>query len=145
MIHLLDVNVLIGLADPSHVHSEHALRFFENTAVRDGWACCPLTENGFLRIFGNPKYPNGPGSTEEARRLLRSFQAAPGYRFWAADLSLADLRLIPSLPPAPQLSYCYLLALAVAKGGCFATFDRNIDASLVKGGKDALIVLGSEN
>lgn len=145
MIHLPDVNVLIALADPSHVHSEHALRFFENNAVRDGWACCPLTENGFLRIFGNPQYPNGPGSTEEARRILRSFQAAPGYQFWPDDLSLADLLVLPSLPPSPQLTDCYLLGLAAAKGGRLATFDRSIDASSVKGGKDALLVLGLED
>jgi hypothetical protein len=142
MIHLLDVNVLIALADTYHVHGELALRFFENTAVRDGWATCPLTENGFLRIFGNPKYPNGPGSPEEARRVLKSLLAAPGYRFWSDDISLADGRMTPTLPSTSQLTDCYLLALAAAKGGRFATFDRHINVDTVEGGPSALLILG---
>ena len=142
MIHLLDVNVLIALADANHMHSEDALHYFENTAVRDGWATCPLVENGFLRIFGNPNYPNGPGSPEEARRILRSLLAAPAYRFWPDDLSLANERAIPTLPPTSQLTACYLLALAVAKGGRLVTFDRNISTVAVEGGKNALLILG---
>ena len=142
MIHLLDVNVLIALADANHMHSEDALHHFENTAVRDGWATCPLVENGFLRIFGNPRYPNGPGSPEEARRILRSLLAAPGYRFWPDDHSLAKGSIAPSLPPAPQLTDCYLLALAVAKGSRLATSDRNINTASVKGGEAALLILG---
>jgi len=59
----------------------------------------------------------------------------------ASPISLSLLRCRPS----PQLTDCYLLALAAAKGGRFATFDRNIHASSVKGGKDALLVLGSED
>jgi toxin-antitoxin system PIN domain toxin len=141
MIYLLDVNVLIALADADHPHAEAALGFFRDHAVSEGWATCPLTENAFLRIFGNPRYPNGPGSPEEARTVLRSLLAAPGHRFWPDDLSLSDAKRMPVLPSPPQLTDCYLLALAASKGGCLATFDRNIDPSCVKGGGDALLVL----
>jgi predicted nucleic acid-binding protein len=51
MISLLDVNVLIALADTEHSHATAALDYFQNYAVRNGWATCPLTENAFLRIF----------------------------------------------------------------------------------------------
>ncbi len=76
MIHLLDANVLIALGDATHDHAGAALDFFENHAVREGWATRPLTENAFLRILENPKYPGGPGSTQEARRV-GSFCWAP--------------------------------------------------------------------
>ncbi len=64
---LLDANVLIALADADHILNTRALQFFEEEALRSGWATCPLTENAFLRIFGGRKYPGGPGSTAQDR------------------------------------------------------------------------------
>lgn len=141
MIHLLDANMLIALGDADHIHAEAAIQFFETDAVRDGWATCPLTQNAFLQILGNPNYPHGPGSPEEARRILKGLLAAPGHRFWPDEISLSDETLAPSLPPPSQLTDCYLLALAVRKNGNLVTFDRGIQASSVKGGKKALKIL----
>lgn len=141
MIHLLDVNVLIALADMDHVHAASAMRFFERTAVREGWATCPLTENAFLRIVGRSGYPGGPGSTAEARRILLSLRAAPGHRFWPDDVSLADDVAFPELPVAQGLTDAYLLGLAVKNRGRLATFDRHIDASRITGGVEALDIL----
>ena len=142
MIHLLDANVLIALGDATHEHAEAAMEFFKSRAVREGWATCPLTENAFLRIMGNPKYPGGPGSTKEARRVLSSILAAPGHRFWPDDLSLTDSMRIPLLPTSQQLTDCYLLALATSKDGCLATFDRRIQTDSVKGAEGRLLLLG---
>ena len=50
---LLDVNVLIALFDPDHTLHEPAARWFESNA-RDGWASCPLTQNGFVRVVLSP-------------------------------------------------------------------------------------------
>ena len=58
---LLDINVLIALCDADHVFREAAKRWFLGNAAR-GWATCPLTQNGLLRIMGQPGYPMGPGS-----------------------------------------------------------------------------------
>lgn len=137
MIHLLDVNVLIALGDANHPHRAAALWFFEKLATLDGWATCPLTENAFLRILGSSSYPNGPGSTAEARRLLDALRAAPGHLFWADDVSLSDTRLFPSFPGSKNLTDFYLLGLAIKHGGRLATFDTSIDASLVPGGPAA--------
>lgn len=142
MIHLLDANILIALGDATHDHAGAALDFFESRATREGWATCPLTENAFLRILGNPKYPGGPGSTQEARRVLASILAAPGHRFWPDDLSLTETARIPALPASQNLTDCYLLALAASKGGRLVTFDRGIDPTCVEGGREALLVLG---
>ena len=52
---LLDVNVLIALHDSDHVHHGLASRWFQAHAGQ-GWASCPLTQNGCLRIMAQPGY-----------------------------------------------------------------------------------------
>jgi len=133
---LLDVNVLIALLDPAHPHHAPALSFFKEIAL-SGWATCPLTENGLLRILGNPLYPGGPGTPEDARVLLRSLTAMPGHQFWPDEPSLTDLKNFPRLPSSKGLTDLYLLALAVSRQARFATFDRRIDPSLLPEGPAA--------
>ena len=47
---LLDVNVLIALLDSDHTSHVVALSWFEKHA-REGWASCPITQNGCVRIM----------------------------------------------------------------------------------------------
>ena len=141
MIHLLDANVLIALGDANHPHRTAALRFFERAATFEGWSTCPLTENAFIRILGSSSYPDGPGSTAEARRLLDALRAAPGHQFWPDALSFSDTRIFPVLPASRHLTDLYLLGLAVKHEGRFATFDAGIDASLIPGGPAAYFVI----
>jgi uncharacterized protein len=143
VIQLLDVNVLIALGDANHPFRAAALRFFEKSATVEGWATCPLTENAFLRILSQPSYPRTVGSPAEARRLLLRLIAAPGHQFWPDDISLTDNRLLPALPVSKHLTDLYLLALAVKRGGRFATFDQGLDASLVPGGPAAYFNISS--
>ena len=49
---LLDVNVLVALFDPDHVHHDIAHDWFSDEG-HAGWATCPLTENGFVRVVAN--------------------------------------------------------------------------------------------
>lgn len=144
MIHLLDANLLIALGDANHPHRAAVLHFFEQRAVRDGWATCPLTENAFVRILGAPGYPNGAGTAGEACRLLNRLKAAPGHQFWPDDISLSDAIRFPNLPASKHLTDCYLLALAVTRGGKLATFDKGINPAWVPGGAHALVVLDSQ-
>ncbi len=144
MIHLLDINVLLALADTNHLHHKSAARFFEEHAMLDGWATCPLTQNGFLRIFGLPGYPNSVGSPTMALPVLKSMLAAPGHQFWPDSISLTD-SMVVRIPDRPkQITDCYLLALAAANKGKLATFDLKIDTTLVKGGKESLLTLGTD-
>ncbi len=137
MIHLLDINVLIALCDPAHPHAVAARNFFAADLARNGWATCPLVENGFLRIFGARKYPGGPGSPQVARQILASLLATPGHQFWSDDLSLMAPGVFPNLPASDHLTDLYLLALAVKHRARFATLDRRIDPALVPGGTEA--------
>ena len=141
-MNLLDVNLLIALCDADHVHHASARRWFMNHRS-GGWATCPLTENGMLRVMGHPKYPGGPGSPEGVRPLLQHLRSAPGHVFWEDRVSLADSRRLPSLEgvTSSQLTDVYLLAQAVERGGGVATLDTRIDASSVPGGTGSLVVV----
>jgi len=137
MIHLLDINVLIALCDPANPHWAAARRLLTAKLTRDGWATCPLVENGFLRIFGGRRYPGGPGSPQAARTVLVRLLATAGHQFWPDDLTLTDPRTFPGLPTSDDLTDVYLLALAVKHGARFATFDAGINPTLIPGGAAA--------
>ncbi len=139
-MYLLDVNALIALADPLHVHHEKVARWFARSH-REGWATCPLTENGFVRIIGHPQYPQGPGSTDAARRLLNALRSQPGHQFWPDSFSLCDSGQLPILPSTKDLTDGYLLALAIGRQARFATLDRRFDPALVPGGTVACFLI----
>ncbi len=139
MTFLLDVNVLIALIDPTHVSHGHVHQWFAGQGEAS-WATCPITENGLVRIVGNPKYRNSPGSPATVAAALAGLRCLPGHIFWPDDISVADrayvdgARLLNSL----QITDTYLLALAVAHGGRLATMDSRIAVSAVHRGADAL-------
>jgi toxin-antitoxin system PIN domain toxin len=133
---LFDVNILIALGDQEHIHREAALQLLKK-ARSIGWATCPLSENGFLRILGHPNYPKGPASPQTARIILSSLTGQPGHQFWSDDFSFTDTKAFPTLPAARELTDYYLLALAVRKGARFASFDRRIDPTHIPGGSAA--------
>ena len=130
---LLDVNVVIALFNPSHVHHEVAHDWFEDHRPF-GWATCPITENGFLRILSHPQAEvEADRSTLVAS--LRTFCASGDHEFWPDAVSLLDETLFePSaILSHRQLTDVYLLGLATRMGGALATFDASIPLKAVKG------------
>ena len=123
-VYLLDVNVLIALIDANHVHHDRAHTWFAAEAI-DAWATCATTENGLLRIVGNPRYPNSLGSPVAVVPVLQGLRRLPGHRFWSDNISLMDSRYVDSrrLLVSGQITDSYLLALAVHHGGKLATLD----------------------
>ena len=75
---LLDVNVLIALLDADHLHHEAARRWLRDN-IREGWATCPLTENGCVRIMAQPAYPNRLPASQvaEASPLGKRYRPSP--------------------------------------------------------------------
>ncbi len=142
MIALLDINVLIARVDPRHAFHRRAAEWMASLK-NAGLATCPITENGFLRIYGNPAYPGGPGSPGIARQLLSTIHRLPQHVFLPDDISLNEVSRVPSLMEAShqQLTDLYLLALAIRHSSVFATFDRRIDPKLVIGGAEALLLI----
>lgn len=136
-VHLLDVNLLIALAWPSHVHHELAQRWFAAHS-RAGWATCPLTQLGLVRISSNPAIIADAVMPGEALALLERIVKLPGHQFWPDELSLYELATREgfALGGHRQLTDAYLLALAVSRGGKLATLDRGL-RTLAKPGSRA--------
>jgi len=133
-VSLLDVNVLVALFDPDHVHHDLAHDWFADHRA-DGWATCAVTENAFVRIVSNPQYqPDGPRPAV-ALDHLRRFSASGDHHFWADAVSLRDDQLfdLSVVRGYRQVTDVYLLGLATRMGGKLATFDRTIPAGAVKG------------
>ncbi len=131
---LLDVNVLIALFDPAHPYHSAAHDWFGANRKR-GWATCPITQNGFIRVLTNPAYPTVSATTVEAVQSLGTFCASPDHEFWPGDASLLDTELFrPALiGGSKKVTDVYLLGLAVKMGGKLATFDRSISIKAVVG------------
>jgi len=141
---LLDVNVLVALLDAGHLHHRMA-RDWLAAHVRHGWASCPLTQNGCLRILSLPAYPNPQPPGRVAQRLAEAC-ADTSHAFWPDELSLLEAGRIrwERVLGSRQVTDVYLLALAAAHDARFVTFDRAIAAQAVPAAqKKHLLVLGA--
>ncbi len=139
---LRDVNVLLALLDRDHLDHQRARAWLE-AEIAHGWASCPITENGFVRVISQPRYPN-PITPAEAVSLLEGATHQPHHSFWACDLSLLDASVVDRsrLHGPRQVTDAYLLALATAHQGRFVTFDRSVSLAVAKGATaDNLIVV----
>lgn len=123
---LLDVNVLLALLDSDHV-DHHRARDWLNDTILAGWASCAITENGFIRIISQPRYPS-PVSPSEAVDLLDAARSTAHHAFWPCDVSTLDAATVDRsrLHSPRQVTDAYLLALAAAHDGQFVTFDGSV-------------------
>lgn len=131
---LLDVNVLIALLDASHVSHVAAMTWFAKEGGDGGWASCPITQNGCIRVMSQPTYAN-PHPVAAIAERLREAVATPAHQFWPDDLSLlASTRVdFSRIHGGRQLTDVYLLALAVEREGRLVTFDRAVPLAAVAG------------
>ncbi|MEP7067676.1 MAG: TA system VapC family ribonuclease toxin [Usitatibacter sp.] len=138
----MDVNVLIALFDADHSLHSQAIGWFDENG-KAGWASCPLTQNGCIRIMSQPGYPNSLPVNAVAERL-RAAVSHSQHEFWGDDVSALDKELIDftRVHGPKQLTDVYLLALAVSRGGRLVTFDRSLPISAaIKAQKKNLIVI----
>ncbi len=130
---LLDVNVLIALLDEDHVHHARAREWLEAN-VAGGWASCPITQNGCVRVMSQPAYPNPLPAAAVVERLANATKRSE-HRFWPDDVSLLDRGVADGgrIHGPKQVTDLYLLALSVGHRGRFATFDGNVPLSAIVG------------
>jgi len=132
---LLDVNVLISLHDSDHVHHQTASGWFQ-AHIQHGWASCPLTQNGCLRIMAQPGYSQ-PQPLAALMAMLSRSTSTPFHTFWPDDISLLDVARFnhAHIHSPRQLTDLYLLSLAIRHSGCLVSFDRRIPLSAVPGAR----------
>lgn len=138
---LLDVNVLIALLDADHTSHAAALSWFSANA-KHGWASCPITQNGCVRIMSHPNYPGALPVSEIVQRLRRATREHV-HAFWPDDVSLVDAQHVDAarIHGPRQLTDVYLLALAVTHGGVLVTFDRTIAIGAVRNATSASLIV----
>jgi toxin-antitoxin system PIN domain toxin len=138
---LLGINVLLALLDADHVDHRRAQEWISGE-IQHGWASCALTQNGFVRIISQPKYPS-PVSPFEAVERLRRATSTEHHEFWLCSTSLLDDRRINSshVHGPRQVTDVYLLALAVEQRGRLVTFDHSIPLSAAPGATPEHLVI----
>lgn len=146
-IALLDVSLLIALFDSDHVHHEAAHDWFADHHTY-GWATCALTQNGFVRILANPRYPaTVMYRPAELLQHLRQFCSSKHHVFWAESMSLTDTKIFNAalIRGHRQVSDVYLLGLAKKMRGYLATFDAGIPLGAVIGAtRNTIAVISAE-
>lgn len=130
---LLDVNVVIALIDPLHVHHDRAHRWFATRGDKP-WHTCPIVQNGVVRVVSHPRYPN----TQPAPVVLTSLAslvAREGHVFLPDAVSLLDGSIhTERLLSSAQVTETYLLHLAATNDLQLATFDTRIVTSAIPAG-----------
>jgi hypothetical protein len=102
--------------------------------IDQGWASCPLTQNGCLRIMAQPSYPEAFPLPVIAQRLSRAL-AHPAHRFLADDYSLLDASSLnwAEMLGHRQITDSYLVGLAVRHQCRLVTFDARLNPNIVVG------------
>ena len=140
---LLGINMLIALLDADHIFHERAHDWWAANAHR-GWASCPLTENGVVRIMCNPGYSRKINLVPLGLiRRLESFAANSNHEFWADDLSLrSEAHFVADrIHGGRQVTDLYLLGLAVSHAARLVSFDESIPISAVLRAKSRNLVV----
>jgi uncharacterized protein len=130
---LLDVNVLIALLDQAHPHHEESIAWLKS-AIRHGWASCPITQNGCVRIMSQAAYPGSRTAAQVIDRLRAAMEHS-AHEFWSDEVSILDAGTVDGrrIHGARQVTDTYLLSLAVKRNGRLVTFDSGIALGAVKG------------
>lgn len=133
---LLDVNALVALAWDAHIH-HLAMREWFAAEREQGWATCPVTESGFVRVSSNPSVLSSPIGAEAARGVLLGLRNVGVHRFLVNDVSLTDTD-VPKLSGHRQVTDAQLLALARRNGTRLVTFDSGL--AVLAGGRDVQLL-----
>ena len=95
--------------DPSHLHHDPAHDWFSKHSD-EGWATCPLTENGFVRVVCQAKHLGGLRTPKALAGRLSELRQNGRHEFWEDRISLLEtMRFeLDKLPGPGQISNVYL-------------------------------------
>ncbi|MFW5828495.1 MAG: TA system VapC family ribonuclease toxin [Alkalispirochaeta sp.] len=131
MIALPDVNTLVAAAWPNHIH-HHIARRWLLTEGSQGWATCPMTESGFLRVSMNPTVVGREVRCSDALRLLRRYTSDTAHHEWKTVPfpRTWDAWLVDRVQGYRQVTDATLVATALHHDGVLATLDSGISTLL---------------
>ncbi|MCL2467288.1 MAG: PIN domain-containing protein [Micrococcales bacterium] len=136
---LPDVNVLVALLHPGHVHHHVAQQWFAN-AKR--FATTAVTEAGLLRMALNPTVTGTEASTAAALASLRSLRSDARAQFLPDDSSLAHATVdLIGLMGHKQVTDLHLVNLAACHGARLVTLDKKIRLVLAPGDQACVVTL----
>lgn len=143
-IGLLDVNALIALLWEEHPFHKRCAEWFIRSA-NAGWATCPMTESGCVRVLCTPAFTANPPSVHSAIRLIQAAtESGSNHHFLRDDLPLSAVctRWRNRLGHK-QITDAYLLALAIHHKAKLVTFDRRMEILAAEGSveREALVIL----
>lgn len=90
-----------------------------------GWATCPITESGFVRVSSNPKALPSAIGISAARGVLTALRGLDGHRFIVDDVSIVAPD-VPDVAGYRQVTDAHLLTLARRSAMSLVTFDAGI-------------------
>ena len=142
MTALLDVNVLIALAWPNHVHHDAARAWF-NRQRAHGWATCPFTEAGFVRVSCNQSAVQRVVTPLDAISVLENLTQLGAHVFWPVDLPIMQLpeSVADRLQGHRQITDAILLMTAMQRNGQLATLDGGMEELLAEDDRSFLYVI----
>lgn len=141
-IKLLDVNVLVALAWPNHVHHDVAKRWFTDNKAQ-GWATTPVTELGFVRVSSNKRVIPSASTPGAALNVLRSLCTQRGHEFWPDNTRLIDPPFaLDRLGAYRQVTDVHLAALAAARDACLVTLDKGVAEAIGGSWQETVELLG---
>lgn len=143
-VSLLDVNILVALFSEDASSHTAAQKWFLHNAHR-GWATCPVTQAGFVRIICNPAASKSGILPAQALEILEEGMQHPSHQFWPDDISFAEAvsPFRSQVRGHQQITYAYLLGLARRHKGRLVTGDRAIASVASTAGFPNLVTLVS--
>jgi len=137
--YLLDVNLLVALAAPRHVHHGRTHAWLAGIS---SWLTSPVTESGLVRVLTTPAAMGEPVPMARALELLRALHAHPGHGFLADDATAADPRIsYARLASRRDVTDVHLVDLAARHGVVLATLDRDIPSLLEEADRGHVLVI----
>lgn len=136
---LLDVNILVALMAPEHVHHARAHAWFVSVGA---WATTPITETGLLRLLTNPAIVGIQVSLSQALQLLRDMHADSAHELLRDEASVVSPQIsLERLTSPRDVTDIHLVDLAARHGSVLATLDRGIPELLSPADRRHVLVI----
>jgi toxin-antitoxin system PIN domain toxin len=139
---LADVNVLLALLWPRHVHHAAAQAWFAAQGHRS-WATNSIVQLGVLRLLTNPSITRGAVNASTAIEVVADATRHPNHEFWPLDRPVTAMLSGSAGDPAGHRQWTDLLLLrqAAERRGKLVTFDAALAALADKESRAHLLVL----